>query len=267
MSNLMAKPMKYEVNNQEVSLSGNMVKEYLTSGNGEVTDQEVVMFMNLCKFQKLNPFLNEAYLVKFGNKPAQIIVSKEAFMKRAEAHSQYEGFEAGIIVERGNEMVELEGAIKLTKDKLIGGWAKIYRKDRKMPISVKISLEEFSKGQATWNQMPLNMIRKSAIVNAQREAFPETLGAMYSEDEVQTEPRNIEAEVQSDIKHNANRETLDFEEPKADEPNESYAKQLTPEEVEELRVGKPEIVQDVPVENEQTAMFENLGDIPADPGF
>src|SRR5699024_12758212 len=98
-----------------------------------------VMFINLCRYQKLNPFLNEAYLVKFGEQPAQIIVSKEAFMKRAENHPQYEGFEAGIIVERDGELVEVEGAVKLSKDKLIGGWAKIYRSDRKMPITSRIS--------------------------------------------------------------------------------------------------------------------------------
>lgn len=257
----MTKQMKYEVNNQEVSLSGNMVKEYLTSGNAEVTDQEVVMFMNLCKFQKLNPFLNEAYLIKFGSKPAQIIVSKEAFMKRAEANPQYEGFEAGIIVERGGEMVELEGAIKLGDDKLIGGWAKIYRKDRKMPISVKISLGEFSKGQATWNQMPLNMIRKSAIVNAQREAFPDTLGAMYSEDEVETEPRDITADVQHDINQSANKEVLDF-----DEPEVLFNKQgdvIT--EFDEVPMTEKE---EQEVQEEQSALFDNLGDLPpTEPGF
>src|SRR5699024_5659559 len=104
---------------------------------GNVTDQELVMFLNLCKFQKLNPFLNEAYLIKFGKQPAQIITSKEAFMKRAESHPKYEGFEAGIIVERNGEMKELEGAVKLPNDKLIGGWAKVQKSDRKQPITAK----------------------------------------------------------------------------------------------------------------------------------
>src|SRR5690554_336111 len=102
---LLAKPVEFEVNGEAVKLTGKTVKNFLVSGNGEVSDQEVVMFINLCKYQKLNPFLNEAYLVKFKSKsgpdkPAQVIVSKEAFMKRAEKHPNYEGFEAGIIVER-----------------------------------------------------------------------------------------------------------------------------------------------------------------------
>ena len=210
---LTEKPMVFEVNGETVKLSGNMVKQYLVRGNGNVSDQELVMFMNLCKFQKLNPFLNEAYLIKFGSQPAQIITSKEAFMKRAESNPNYEGFEAGIIVDRNGEMVEIEGAVKLPNDKLIGGWAKVYRSDRKQPITAKISLEEFSKGQATWKQMPLNMIRKSAIVNAQREAFPDALGALYTEDDtdVQASPKDITPNVEQEIQQHANTEVLDMD--------------------------------------------------------
>lgn len=71
------KTVEYECNGQMVKLSPNIIKQYLVSGNGRVTDQEVVMFLNLCKFQKLNPFLREAYLIKFGSQPATIVTGKE----------------------------------------------------------------------------------------------------------------------------------------------------------------------------------------------
>lgn len=272
MSKVMNAPVVFEANGEEIKLTGHTVANYLTRGNGQVTEQEIVMFINLCKFQKLNPFLNEAYLIKFGQSPAQIVVSKEAFMKRAESHPQYAGQSAGIIVERNGELVEIEGAVKASKDILIGGWATIYRKDRERPTVVKISLEEFGKSQATWKDMPQNMIRKSAIVNALREAFPEHVGAMYSEDEVQTEPRNVQVEVEQDIKQNANKEVLDFDESevveveKREEPEDDYARILTEEEIEEMKNGKPEVIREEP-KNEQTAMFENLGDLPEEPPF
>lgn len=248
---LMEKEVTFEVNGESVKLTGATVKNYLVSGNGEVSDQELVMFINLCKYQKLNPFLNEAYLVKFGSQPAQIIVSKEAFMKRAESHKQYDGFDAGIIVERDNDLVEIEGAVKLSKDKLIGGWAKVYRKDRDKPIVVKISLEEFGKGQATWKAMPLNMIRKTAVVNAMREAFPDNVGAMYTEEEAQpsSQPRNIEAEVKDEVKQNANQTVVDFEQPK-EEPKQKPRKSAEP-------------INDEP-EQKQGTMFENLNDVASD---
>lgn len=235
MSNeLMSKASVFEVNGEEVKLSGNIVKQYLVHGNAEISDQEVVMFINLCKFQKLNPFLNEAYLIKFGSKPAQIIVSKEAFMKRAESHPKYEGLEAGIIVERNGEMVEVEGAVKLKNDFLIGGWCKVYRADRKVPITVKISLNEFSKGQATWKDMPLNMIRKTAVVNALRESFPESLNALYTEEEVRKHDTNpVQEEVQEEIKQHANSETLDVEPNKPKKEQKKESEVIDIEEVEE----------------------------------
>ena len=210
---LMTTSVEFEVNGEAVKLSGNTVKQYLVRGNGAVSDQELVMFMNLCKFQKLNPFLNEAYLIKFGTSPAQIIVSKEAFMKRAEGHPEYKGLKAGIIVERNGELVDVLGAVKLSEDKLIGGWAEVYRKDRDFPVTVRIDYAEFSKNQATWKDMPMNMIRKSAVVNAQREAFPESLGALYTEDDAltQAEPKNVAGrQVQQEIKEKANSEILDM---------------------------------------------------------
>lgn len=44
-------------------------------------------------------------------------------------------------------------------------------------------MKEFSKNQSTWKTMPATMIRKTAIVNALRETFPDTLGGMYTEDD------------------------------------------------------------------------------------
>jgi len=232
MSNkLMEKAVEFTANGEQVKLTGNTVRSYLVSGNDKVTDQEVVMFINLCRYQKLNPFLNEAYLIKFKGSPAQIVVSKEAFMKRAEAHPKYQGFRAGVLVEREDQLVEIEGAVKLPKDKLVGGWCEVYREDRKVPIVTKISFEEFSKGQATWKQMPLTMIRKSAIVNGLREAFPESLGAMYTEDDADINSNQANSNnIQNEIKDNANSEIIDIEpeqvskvEPEPEEPKKGNA--------------------------------------------
>ncbi|MEW4025650.1 phage recombination protein Bet [Bacillus siamensis] len=219
---LMTKQVEFSVNGESVKLTGKTVKNFLVRGNSDVTDQEAAMFINLCKYQKLNPFLNEAYLVKFKGSPAQMIVGKEAFMKRAENNEQFQGFKAGIIVEREGDMVELEGAIKLPKDNLIGGWADVYRADRQQPICVRISLDEFSKGQSTWKTMPLNMIRKTAIVNALREAFPNSLGNLYTEEEEQAND-DIPAEerVRREVNENANTEVIDIEpipDPKTEQP-------------------------------------------------
>ena len=41
-----------------------------------VTDAEVIQFISLCKANKLNPFIGEAWLVKFQGSPASMITAK-----------------------------------------------------------------------------------------------------------------------------------------------------------------------------------------------
>lgn len=227
------KTVTYQANGEEVKLSPEIVKQYLVRGNDNVTDQEVGLFLNLCKYQKLNPFLNEAYLVKYG-KNAQIIVGKESFMKRAENHDQYEGFKAGIIIKTSEGIQEREGTFYIKgEEQLLGGWAEVYREDRSHPIKTTVSLSEYSTGQSTWNTMPSTMIRKTALVQALREAFPEELGAMYTEEEVQ-EP--IAAEPVEEESKKTDQHLLDeLKEMKKEEGNEEDQKESSEGQFEEVK--------------------------------
>lgn len=174
------------------TLTADTVKNYLVSGNGTVTDQECMLFMELCKAQKLNPFIREAYLIKFGSSPANIVVGKDVFVKRAYRNPAYEGMRAGIVtVDKNGNTHEREGSLKLPGETLIGGWCEVYVKDMKHPIKSLVSLEEYSKAQSTWKTMPMVMIRKVAIVTALREAFPEDLAGMYDASEMKSVPDKL----------------------------------------------------------------------------
>ena len=173
-------------------LTADTVRNYLVSGNGNVTDQEVVMFIELCKAQHLNPFIREAYLIKFSNSPANIVVGKDVFVKRAYRNPDYEGMRAGIVVvDKTGDVKEREGSLKAPGETLIGGWCEVYIKNKKHPIKSIVSLEEYSKAQSTWKSMPMVMIRKVAMVTALREAFPEDLQGMYDASEMQNVPDNL----------------------------------------------------------------------------
>lgn len=173
-------------------LSAETVKNYLVSGNGAVTDQEVLMFIELCKAQKLNPFIREAYLIKFGTSPANIVVGKDVFVKRAYRNPNFDGMRAGIVVIRKDGGMDYrEGSLKAPGETLIGGWCQVYLKDIPHPVRSEVSLEEYSKSQATWKQMPCVMIRKCAIVTALREAFPEDLAGCYDSAEMQHVPDKL----------------------------------------------------------------------------
>lgn len=200
--------VKYESAGQDITLNAKIVRQYLTKGNSSVTDQEILQFISICKYNKLNPFLNEAYLVKFDGKDggnAQMIVSKEALFKRAEANINYDGFQAGIIVLQNGEIKELEGTFIPPEAALVGGWAKVYRSDRKYPVLSRVNLEDYDQKRSIWNGKKATMIAKVAKMQALREAFPAQLGAMYTAEEQDVEDvpfeevkeRQVEREISS----------------------------------------------------------------------
>lgn len=185
------KPIEYLCGDETVKLSPSIIREYLVSGSGTVTDQEVTMFLNLCRFQHLNPFLREAYLIKFGNSPASMVTGKEVFTKRARRNTDYKGVEAGVILLADNgDVIERTGTFKLPSDELVGGWAKVYIDGYVKPVEMTVSLEEYigikkdGEINSQWSKKPATMIRKVALVQALREAFPEDFQGMYSQEEV-----------------------------------------------------------------------------------
>ena len=189
--------VSYSVGGNEVTLTPHTVANYLVRGNSKATEQDIIMFMSLCKFNKLNPFLKEAYLVKYGSQPAQMITSKEAYFKRAEENPNYKGIRSGIIVMRQNQIQEVEGCFQAPGDLLLGGWAEVYRSDRDFPVVSKVNLSEYDKKQSVWNEKKSTMIAKIAKVQALREAFPSQLGAMYLGEETAEYAEVPEVETES----------------------------------------------------------------------
>ena len=190
--------IKYDSNGEEVKLSPSIVKNYLVSGDGNVSNQEIVMFINLCKAQHLNPFLREAYLIKFGNSPASIVTGKEVFTKRARRNKDYAGMQAGIIVQKSDGSTENRiGTVRLSGENIVGGWAKVFIKGYDVPVEMTVSFDEYvglkSNGEVNkqWSKKPATMIRKVAMVQALREAFPEDLQGMYDRDEISLDVENL----------------------------------------------------------------------------
>lgn len=182
----------YEVAGQKVELTPEVVREYMVSGDKDkVTVKEVIMFMNLCKFSGLNPWAKEAYCIKYGNEPATMVVGKEAYVKRAEANENFDGFDAGIIVlsKEDHEVIRRPGCFKLPEEEIIGGYAMVYRKDRTHPYTAEVSFDEYAGRKkdgslnSQWEKKPATMIRKVALVQALREAFPSSFGGAFTEEE------------------------------------------------------------------------------------
>jgi len=173
-----------------VKLSPGVVRSYLTRGGGRISDQEIMMFMMLCRDQGLNPFLNEVYLIKYGsNDPAQMTTSYDVFKQRAMRHPLYQGHNAGTIcVDKSGEAVHRAGCMVYPGDEVIGGWCSVERKDM-VPLLHEVSFNEYvgrkSNGDINrmWASKPGTMIRKVAVSQALREAFPESMQGLYTPEE------------------------------------------------------------------------------------
>lgn len=182
---------EFKVGNETVSLSASLVKSYLVSGDpSSVTNQEVAMFVNLCRFQHLNPWLREAYLVKYGTSPATIVVGKEALLKRAYRNPNFKGQQAGVIVlTEDGQITNRMGSVVMPGEKLAGGWAKVFVDGYSEPVEISVGFDEYAGRKKDgslnnqWSTKPGTMIRKVALMQALREAFPDDLNGMYSAEE------------------------------------------------------------------------------------
>jgi phage recombination protein Bet len=140
-----------------IELSTEEVKKYICAG---ASDKELALFMGICKSYALNPFKREIYFVKYGTSPAQTIVGYEVYLKRAERTGKLNGWDVAI--------VENNQRAKIT----------IFRKDWEKPFIWFVDRAEFDKGQSTWKAMPNFMLKKVAIAQGMRLAFPDEIGGM-----------------------------------------------------------------------------------------
>lgn len=193
----------FDVDGEQIKLTPAIVQNYIVGeNNGKITLQEFKMFTSLCKARSLNPFLKEAYCIKYGNNPAQIVVGKDAVLKRAVRNPNYDGKENGVIVQviETGEIIERKGTFYIKdQEKLVGGWAKVYRKDWKYPTYSSVSFDEVAQKKSdgslnsNWSNKGATMVEKVAMVRALRETFVEDLSGMYEAEEMGVElPRNTE---------------------------------------------------------------------------
>lgn len=160
-------------------------KEYLALVGQNVPQEEAKRFLEICRAFNLNPFKREIYLIPYG-KQANIIVGYEVYLKRAERSGKLAGWR-----------VWTEGKIE---DGSLKACIEIRRKDWSEPFYHEVYFSEYKQETPIWKSKPLTMIKKVAIAQGFRLAFPEELGGLpYTQDEIDeisSQPEVIEAEIE-----------------------------------------------------------------------
>ena len=198
----------YEADGEQIKLTPSIVQNYIVGTDAQITMPEFKFFTSLCKARGLNPFLKEAYCIKYGNNPAQIVVGKDAVLKRAIKNPNYDGMESGVIVQNKetSEIIERKGTFYLRdSENLVGGWAKVYRKDWQHPTYCSVGFDEVAQKKsdgslnANWSGKGATMVEKVAKVRALRETFVEELGGMYEAEEMGVDLPNETAPQKQEI--------------------------------------------------------------------
>jgi phage recombination protein Bet len=149
------------------------VMEYLEAFGltGQLNEQEANQFINIAQEFQLNPFKREIHCVPYGeggNRRLSIIVGYEVYIKRAERTGKLNGWKAWT-----------EGTGEVMK-----AVVEIYRKDwheafrHEVPWTEAVQRRKDGSLTPFWQRMPSFQLKKVAISQAFRLAFPDELGGM-----------------------------------------------------------------------------------------
>jgi len=202
------------IKQSDQAITEKVVEDYLFSTKTKLTPEQKKMFLQLCMGLGLNPFKREIFAVSYGNE-FNFITSYSVYLKRAERSGLLNGWKCEIIREGG----QLKGA-KVT----------IFRKDWDHPFEWTVSLSEFARTNNSWRSMPEFMIRKVAIAQAFRLAFPEEVGGLpYIAEEITdtSEQPSIELTPEPvEVKPNPAEPVIEVNEPDNPEKKLSEAKSI-----------------------------------------
>lgn len=157
--------------------------EYLSSMGLSLPQGQKEQFLELCQLLNLNPFLREIYAVGYKDK-FNVIIGYNAYLKRAEMTGKLALWNHWTEGEGDNMKAVIE----------------IYRKDFTGPFRHEVYLAEYKQDTQIWRTKPVTMIKKVAVAQGFRLAFPTEFGSMpYIQEEY--DPEMDQPQPQADPKN------------------------------------------------------------------
>lgn len=173
----------------------------------DLTNEEFELFSQICRATGLNPFKREIWAIKgksYTNKRGehvegrlQLMTGINGFYEIANNDPNFDGIETGLIAPNGDLVNQA-----YPKPDWIGAWARVYLKNRRIPVECCAMraeydlslLEEYYKPNGIWKTKPRIMNMKCAEGLALRKALPQKLNGLYVEEEM---PKIFSAPVES----------------------------------------------------------------------
>lgn len=157
-----------------------LLKRTLTSSGTDLTDDELALFIEICKRTRLDPFSKQIYAIKRGG--------------RLTPQTSIDGFR--LIATRSREYRGQLGPLWCGDD---GVWKDVWLDRKHPPKAAKVGVlregfpepiwsvanfETYDQKQNFWIRGPEHMIAKCAEALALRRAFPSELGGLHTEEEL-----------------------------------------------------------------------------------
>lgn len=176
----------------------NLIKRTVAQG---ASDDELRLFIQVCKGANLNPFLRQAHFVPFwdskaGEERRAIVIGIDGFRAIAESSGQYAGNDDPLY--EGEEDVSVDVWEGKGKDRKVTGTQKIVVPKKatvtvhkivggaRNPFTASARWSEYYPGGkkgGQWHSRPYLMLGKCAEALALRKAFPKLLSGMYEDAE------------------------------------------------------------------------------------
>src|SRR5271157_1122716 len=153
------------VKNAQTLVSQKVIEDYLFSSNTKLTDQQKKLFIQIALANNLNPFNREIYAIAYGTN-FNVLTGYQVYIKKAEASGKLDGW-----------TTESDGEKAVIT---------IFRKDFSHPFVWTVRRADFERGTNSWKSMPDFMLKKVAIGQGFRLAFPNELGSLpYLQEEIE----------------------------------------------------------------------------------
>ena len=154
------------------------------------TDDELKLFITVCRNTKLDPFVRQVHFVKrwdskAGREVGVIQVGIDGFRSIAEMSENYAGSDDAVYKDEHEEVlaketIEVPGSATVSVYKLMSN-------GERYPFTATARWKEYYPGDNIgymWRKMPFNQLGKCAEALALRKAFPKLLSGLYAPEEM-----------------------------------------------------------------------------------
>ena len=148
--------------------------EYLNSLGFKFSPAESKRFLEICRAYQLNPFKREIYGIQGWDSEKgdilTIIVGYEVYLKRAERTGKLDGYEKTADFDKAGNLISCT--------------VTVYRKDWTHPYKHTVYFKEFARYKKDgtlmkmWATMPVFMLMKVCLAQADRMCFPDEMGGL-----------------------------------------------------------------------------------------